>query len=958
MPLLSASIPRLLLLFSLIGTMAAAASTIDPDRRPGSPTAVAVNVGPIASGMDVDLGGDDVEVVASPGEFPNPELMIASDGTVFVANLLSLSPSRIDIYRSLDGGQSFALWSSFTDPAGGYYRGVDAILAEGVEDRIYLAYVHSTGDDKIKIASAGIHAAAPVWTIGTALISPGVQMGVGNEVSLATDAADFSAYYLYLACRGSDGDGGDIWFTRSTDFGTTWETGYRAVSFSAGTGAHYLNPHLSYGGNGYVHLAYNWLDPDSNHTAMHRRIADYADPGSASWSSQTILGTGAGGWDMRVSGALADPSGSHVFIQLIEFTAGSGLHWSTDFGATWPSGSVVQTGLDPFTDGEMDLRPSDGSLRLVGSNNLDGHPDLEIRLQKFDLASPGTPDAPQLISREPWTIYNHYYGLARDPSRGDRYAVVWQTYVDDAYRIFFDAEWLRDEGRPVTDVGFPLDIPGGGGFTPPAIVNVDGDPYGEIVFATLTGQVYVVSHVGTIPGGWPQNLGADVPIDGPVAVGDLNGDDEPEIVVGTTDGRVFAFRRDSSLLSGFPVDLGTDANTYVSIGALGPPYHRGIVATSGDQIHVLKWDGDVIDPWSGFAVEGYNRPAAIGDLDGDGTAEIVVCQSTGVQIRRLDASGVVDARLGFPGTINDMPALGDVDLDGDLEIAIPLSNGMIYLLNDDLTDYPGFPVDVGAGVGVRGMALVNLVGTFDLEVVYARIDGGVGILNNTGAMVPGFPKTTGGTVYQPPTVTQLGGSPDMLVSSGTSVFAWENLSAVPDGWPRNLGSGCEESPAAGDLDLDGSNEIVVLTDDKLWVFDVNTPPDFGAPGANWPMYGFDPQRTGCQSCLENTDTAVAEAGLPTRLSFAPPFPNPASSMATFRFSVPRDADVSLEMFDARGRRVRTVFEGRVPAGEVLQQWDGHSDGGRRVAHGVYQARLTVRSAAGEEKLVRKVIWTK
>lgn len=954
--MMSASLPlrRHLILFAAL-LLVTAAVAAEPPRRPGAPTDLAATVGPVASGMDVALGGDDV-LIESTEFFPDPDLVIASDGTIFVADFPLFSSSGIDVYRSLDGGRTFELWSAFDDPAAAV-RGGEVLLAEGSVDRIFLAYQDQSGDGSVKVAYADPASASPTWTITTALASPGVDLGLLEEVSIATDAAVYSGYYLYLANRGRDGDGDDLWFTRSTDQGATWEAPYRAVSFSAGTGAHYLRPHLAYGSGGYVHLAYNWIDPAGVCTSMHRRIPDDADGGAGAWSAQTILeGGGALFTENAVVGIAADVSGGGVFVQHRRSGDTSLLRWSVDQGAAWSTANSRTTDLDPFLKGEMDLNPADGTLWLLGTNDLSGHPDLEIRTQVFHVDDPANPDPVRSFSREPWDVYNHRYGLARDPSRGDRRAVVWQTYRDDAYHIFFDAEWLRDEGNPVTEIGFPVDIPGGGGFTPPAVADIDADPYGEIVFATLPGMIYVVSHLGTIPGGWPVDLGVSVPIDGPVAVGDLNGDDEPEIVAGSNDGRVFAFSRNGTPLDGFPVDLGTGAATYVSIGALGPPYHRGIVATSDDIIRVLKWDGDVIDPWSGTAVESYTRPAAIGDLDGDGEAEVVVCQQTAIQVRRLSASSVVAARLGFSAPIADMPALGDVDGDGDLEIAVPLEDGSLHLLEHDLSDAPGFPVDVGANV--QGVVLANTVSTFDLELVFTVRGGGVGAYMRDGTPVSGFPEEMPDFVYQPPIVTQLGGSPDILVSSGSSVHAWTNLSAVPEGWPRDLGSGCEESPAAGDLDLDGSNEIVVLTDDRLWVFDVNTPPDFGAPGTKWPMYGFDAQRTGCQSCAENTSTAVGDdAAAPTRLAFAPAFPNPASSSAGFRFTVPRDADVSLEMFDARGRRVRTVFQGRVPAGEVVRTWDGRSDSGRRVAQGVYQARLVVRSESGTEQRVRKVLWT-
>ena len=67
------------------------------------------------------------------------------------------------------------------------------------------------------------------------------------------------------------------------------------------------------------------------------------------------------------------------------------------------------------------------------------------------------------------------------------------------------------------------------------------------------------------------------------------------------------------------------------------------------------------------------------------------------------------------------------------------------------------------------------------------------------------------------------------------------------------------------------------------------------PNRTWPMYGHDPQRTGCSDCLEDLVTAVDPddpVGGVTRVSFAPPSPNPTCGAATFRFALPLRAAVS------------------------------------------------------------------
>jgi glycosidase len=55
-----------------------------------------------------------------------------------------------------------------------------------------------------------------------------------------------------------------------------------------------------------------------------------------------------------------------------------------------------------------------------------------------------------------------------------------------------------------------------------------------------------------------------------------------------------------------------------------------------------------------------------------------------------------------------------------------------------------------------------------------------------------------------------------------------------------------------------------------------------------------------------TDAVSVRLGTPDRLTLRAPFPNPVRGQATIRYAVPERQDVSLELFDVMGRRVRTL----------------------------------------------------
>jgi len=90
-------------------------------------------------------------------------------------------------------------------------------------------------------------------------------------------------------------------------------------------------------------------------------------------------------------------------------------------------------------------------------------------------------------------------------------------------------------------------------------------------------------------------------------------------------------------------------------------------------------------------------------------------------------------------------------------------------------------------------------------------------------------------------------------------------------------------------------------------------------------------------------TDVPGAALPRELALSAPAPNPLRGSCTMRLSLPRDAQVSLAVYDQQGRCVRSLVVGALPAGEHVVVWDGRDEGGRRVPSGIYFVRCAVES---------------
>jgi len=202
--------------------------------------------------------------------------------------------------------------------------------------------------------------------------------------------------------------------------------------------------------------------------------------------------------------------------------------------------------------------------------------------------------------------------------------------------------------------------------------------------------------------GFPKQLEGD--IESSPVLADLDGDNANELLVVNSDGLVHAFRRGGGELDGYPVRLDP------------LPYHPGSRAFRSGAI-ATPYDGVLTTP-------------AVGDLDHDGTLEIVIAALKGKvyvidgetgrrertivppreysgaplapfeNVRGVGPDGKYDKKLahthrmeaGFIGS----PVLADVDADdgGRLEIVAASLDRHVYVWNDDGSDVPGWPVPV------------------------------------------------------------------------------------------------------------------------------------------------------------------------------------------------------------------------------------------------------------------------
>ena len=536
------------------------------------------------------------------------------------------------------------------------------------------------------------------------------------------------------------------------------------------------------------------------------------------------------------------------------------------------------------------------------------------------------------------------------------------TIVDTSWNESQPAGPVPGYPNPPDLSGWPQYIPDAG-YASPLICDFDPSyPGNEIVLpATFYGSVYAYYADGNIMPGWPVDFPEGTSIYSTPAAGDIDGDGQIELIVAPmgTVNKVYAFEKDGSYVSGWPRPIagGTGSGT------------AGILATP-----------------------------AVGDLDGDGSPEVVVHTLNGkIYVWRGDGTAFGSDTTGFfvhiPGESSwciSSPSLADIDNDGNLDIVIGSKSDIarLYVYNSDGTVKTGFPVDldsrqIGASVAVADFlpsspglemavattgnlyivksngeiaegwpvsfpyqgynhyvnpSAADVDGDGEIEVLINAY-GEIGVFDPDGETLPGFPVSVAGG--GPSSV--IVGDPDddghQSLFRGTDeclLYGFSDVGQLMPGFPINLIEEAMATPSLADLNGDGTVELIATGyADQIWVFELGG--SYSPDNMEWPTYKHDPARTGCYSAsVAGVESQPMES---RRLAFEPPVPNPFRGSAILTYTLPEKSCVSIKIYDVSGKLVRVLHRGVEEAGVHRIRFDGSNDLGRKLPSGVYFFRL-------------------
>jgi uncharacterized repeat protein (TIGR01451 family) len=223
------------------------------------------------------------------------------------------------------------------------------------------------------------------------------------------------------------------------------------------------------------------------------------------------------------------------------------------------------------------------------------------------------------------------------------------------------------------------------------------------------------------------------------------------------------------------------------------------------------------------------------------------------------------------------PSVADIDADGDKELIVATGTGTIDGWNHNGVKLPKFPLQTGDNSIFGQIALGDLDGDNDLEIVagtQAAVPGRSGrvfIWHHTGTILEGWPKAVAWSQYasgvsdvRSVVLTDIDNDDDLEVLAGTTnniinysgtsppdspnLYAWNaDGSSVPGDWPNGTPA-IFGAIAAGDLNGDGTANVIAGRDHHF----VYAYASDGSHLQGWPVATFLDANTG----RVNQDTRI------------------------------------------------------------------------------------------------------
>lgn len=461
----------------------------------------------------------------------------------------------------------------------------------------------------------------------------------------------------------------------------------------------------------------------------------------------------------------------------------------------------------------------------------------------------------------------------------------------------------------------------------PLIADIDTDGVGDILMHNSSAD-YVFAGTGSLLSGWPTTWHPPqygwVYQTPSLTAGDMDNDCVPEVAASSTNST-------STSCFNLYTNTGTPKNSSwpkactAQFSTSGEPFYKPPIMydVNGDgtrelimlegkrfllegvnqsriKIHIFTVNGTELPGWPVEMAPEYDFEGvhiAAGDINGDGTSEIIAFTVSRVDVHSLahlfiwNNNGTLLS--GYPKNVTkptteqitgfyNTVVIGNFDADLQREMPVITNPGSCFFENYGRINYLNLDTGTFSPVTSRftdrfienktsnttAVGDVNKDGVPEIvfgtsrEECQDQTQSRVYVFSsNQSAPFAGWPQLVDGDVVSQPAIGDItgDGNPDVLVVTTTAkVYAWHNTGVLINGFPRRMQSGHTSSSgiAIGDVDGDSKVEIVAATNQGyVYVWDMDAP--FAASSLAWPMHNHD------QFQSNNTFTSLTAPPLPS-----------------------------------------------------------------------------------------------
>ena len=456
-------------------------------------------------------------------------------------------------------------------------------------------------------------------------------------------------------------------------------------------------------------------------------------------------------------------------------------------------------------------------------------------------------------------------------------------------------------------------------YSSPCLGDIDNDGKLEVIVGSQDNKIYALNGERG-DSLWTYATGGAV--NSSPCLGDIDCDGTLEVVVGSHDHKLYALNGENGSFL-WSYTTGNSVQSSPCLDDIDGDGELEIVFGSFDSlIYALNGtDGSLL--WSYSTGSTVASSPAIGDVNGDGYLEVVV----GSHDNNVYALSGKDGSIVWSYTtgtyVGSSPCLADIDDDGILEVLIGSDDFKIYALNGEHGDM------LWTYATTYWVLSSPSVGDLDadgkLEVVVGSCDGDVYALNGEdGSFLWSY--STGNWVTSSPCLGDIDGDGRLEVVIGsydTNVYALNG----EDGsilWSYS-GHWIESSPCLGDIDGDGELEVVVGSS------------DYNIYALNGDPYGIKEKAV---DIIENNIFSLSQN-----------YPNPVATNTMIHYSLPKECDVAITLYDVCGREVASLVNEKQEAGCYQISLDSRSVAETPLSNGVYFYRLQTGNVIKTRKLL-------